>query len=79
MKTHLYNHIEKKWKNNKEIWSTSNSIFADKYPKGNGSIPETGKIEFIQNKGFERYFQFTQLLNTFLNTNILVQKCMIFY
>lgn len=62
---HLYNTDKNTWKNNKEIRMTSSPIFNNKYPEGNNAIPETSKIEFIQNKGFERSFQLTQLFKYF--------------
>lgn len=51
---HLYNETEKRWKNNKEIRTSSSPLFANLFPSGNGKVPESGKMEFIRNKGFAR-------------------------
>jgi len=53
--SHLYNFNEKKWKTNKEIRKSSNSFFADLFPKEGAFITESKKIEFIKKRGLTRH------------------------
>lgn len=61
----IYNETTQAWKNNKEIRGAEPNNFTDKYPSGNGKIAETGKMEFIKNRGYQRHSTLTQLFKYF--------------
>lgn len=62
---HLYDQDKENWKGNKDIRSSSLSIFKDLFPTGNSFISESAKIEFIERKKFRRHFMLTLLFKYF--------------